>query len=55
MIIMENNIDFRTELAKDILCSMVQGGYSSERAKHQAQIAVMYADALIEELNKNKQ
>jgi len=34
---------------------MVRGGYSSERAKYQAEVAVIYTDALIDELNKNKQ
>lgn len=41
---------FRGEAAKDILCSMVRGGYGRGREKEQAKLAVEYADELIKHL-----
>ena len=41
---------FRREAAKDILCSMVRGGYGRGREKEQAKLAVAYADELIKRL-----
>lgn len=41
---------FRREAAKDILCSMVSGGYGRGREKEQAKLAVEYADELIRQI-----
>lgn len=41
---------FRREAAKDILCSMVRGGYGRGREKEQAKLAVEYADELIKRI-----
>ena len=41
---------FRREAAKDILCSMVRGGYGRGREKEQVKLAVAYVDELIRQL-----
>ena len=46
---------FRREAAKDILCSMVRGGYGRGREKEQAKLAVAYADELIKRLWEDKE
>ena len=46
--------DFRMEAAKDILCTMVGGGYGRGREKGQAALAVQYANELIEALREEK-
>ena len=38
----------RLQVAKDILCAIVSGGYDRQRIDRQVEIALMYADALIE-------
>lgn len=43
---------FRREVAKDILCEMVSGGYSKGREEAQASLAVDYADELIKQLKE---
>lgn len=43
---------FRREAAKDILCSMVRGGYGWGREAEQARLAVSYAGELIKALKK---
>ena len=45
--------EYRREVAKDILCSMVSGGYRSGREVEQTKLAVQYANELIKQL-KNK-
>ena len=52
-----NNFDwqfFRAEAAKDILCSMIQGGYGQDRIIHQSELAVKYADELITQLKEKE-
>lgn len=49
----ENPFDwqsFRAEAAKDILCSMIQGGYAENRIEHQSNLAVRYANELVKQL-----
>jgi len=41
---------FRREAAKDILCAMVSGWYNWSRVKEHTELAVKYADKLIEQL-----
>lgn len=45
---------FRREAAKDILCSMVRGGYDWGRRVEQAKLAVLYVEELIKALQKEK-
>ena len=45
---------FRREAAKDILCSMVRGGYDWGREAEQGRLAVRYADELIKALKEEK-
>lgn len=45
---------FRREAAKDILCSMVRGGYGRGREKEQAKLAVEYADELIKQIKEEQ-
>lgn len=45
---------FRREAAKDILCSMVRGGYDWGRGAEQARLAVSYAEELIKALKEEK-
>ena len=45
---------FRAEAAKDILCSMIQGGYGQDRIIHQSELAVKYADELITQLKEKE-
>lgn len=50
-----NNFDwqsFRAEAAKDILCSIIQGGYAESRIEYQSKLAVKYADELIKHLKE---
>lgn len=54
----ENDFDwqsFRAEAAKDILCSMIQGGYAESRIYSHAALAVKYADSLIAKLKENEE
>ena len=46
---------FRAEAAKDILCSMIQGGYGQDRIEHQSELAVKYADSLISKLKEKEE
>lgn len=43
---------FRREVAKDILCAMVSGGYEKGREASQAHLALDYADELIKQLKE---
>ena len=43
---------FRNQAAKDILCSMIQGGYDYSRTKSQSELAIKYADELIRQLKE---
>ena len=42
--------EYRREVAKGILCSMVSGGYGSGREIEQTKLAVQYANELIKQL-----
>ena len=46
--------EYRREVAKDILCAMVGGGYGRGREEEQAHLAVQYADELIKALREEK-
>ena len=53
-----NNFDwqsFRAEAAKDILCSIIQGGYAESRIEYQSELAVRYADELIKKLKEKEE
>lgn len=46
---------FRNQAVKDILCSMIQGGYGQDRIEHQSKLAVRYADSLIKQLKEKEE
>lgn len=46
--------EYRREVAKDILCTMVGGGYSRGREEEQAHLAVQYANELIKALKEER-
>ena len=46
---------FRNQAAKDILCAMIQGGYSQDRIIHQSGLAVQYTDELIKKLKEKEE
>lgn len=45
---------FRNQTAKDILCSIIQGGYAESRIEHQSKLAVKYTDELIKQLKEKE-
>ena len=45
---------FRAEAAKDILCSMIQGGYAESRIEYQSELAVKYATELVKQLKEKE-
>ena len=52
-----DNIDwqsFRNQAAKDILCSIIQGGYAESRIEYQSKLAVQYSDELIKQLKEKE-
>lgn len=58
LIELENDFDwqsFRAELAKDILCAIIQGGYAESRIKYQSGLAVKYANTLISKLKEKEE
>ena len=46
---------FRNQASKDILCAMIQGGYSQDRIEHQSALAIKYADELIKQLKEREE
>lgn len=46
---------FRNQAAKDILCTMIQGGYGQDRIEHQSELAVGYANELCNQLKEKEE
>ena len=46
---------FRNQAAKDILCSIIQGGYAESRIKYQSEVAIKYTDELIKQLKEKEE
>lgn len=55
----DDNFDwqsFRNQVAKDILCSIIQSGYYGEdRIAHQSELAVGYANELVKQLKEKEE
>ena len=53
---MPNWEHFRAEVARDILCSMIQDGYYGEDIiVHQSELAVGYANELVKQLKEKEE
>lgn len=45
---------FRAEAAKDILCAMIQSNYNKNRSGSDVEIAIKYADSLVNQLKEKE-